>query len=150
VELLKWCRMQWDRVLACVAMAVGLVQLVVGWLGVSGTGYVAKQVPYVVSAGLGAIVSLLIGGTLWLSADLRDEWRALDQLDDRDAAREEEMARLEDHLAAAAIAIDRLEARLTTVELAATTRALATEREARNGNGAAAPRARRSSAKAAR
>jgi hypothetical protein len=82
VELLKWMRLQWDRALALVAAVAGVVLLIVGWIDVSSTAYVAKQIPYVVSAGLGGIAALIIAGTLWLSADLRDEWRALDRIDD--------------------------------------------------------------------
>jgi hypothetical protein len=74
--------MQWDRTLALVATIVGVVLLIVGWIDVSSTAYVAKQIPYVVSAGLGGIAALIIAGTLWLSADLRDEWRALDRVED--------------------------------------------------------------------
>jgi hypothetical protein len=82
MEILKWMRLQWDRALALAAAAAGVVLLVVGWVDVSSTAYVAKQIPYVVSAGLGGIAALIIGGSLWLSADLRDEWRALDRLED--------------------------------------------------------------------
>jgi hypothetical protein len=97
VELVKWCRLQWDRVLAVAAMVAGVVVLVLGWVGVSSTELVAKQVPYVMSGGLGGLVLLMIGGTLWLSADFRDEWRALDRLEERladESGAEEELARL--------------------------------------------------------
>jgi hypothetical protein len=36
--------------------------------------------PYIASGGLGGIFLLGLGSTLWLSADLRDEWRKLDEL----------------------------------------------------------------------
>ena len=81
MELIKWLRLQWDRALGVLAMVVGIVLLVIGWVEVSGTEFVSEQIPYVVSAGLGGVVALLIGGTLWLSADLRDEWRALNRID---------------------------------------------------------------------
>jgi hypothetical protein len=86
VELLRWCRLQWDRVLAVVAIIGGLTALVLGWAGAASTEYVAKQVPYALSGGLGGLTLLMIGGTLWLSADLRDEWRALDRLEEQLAA----------------------------------------------------------------
>ena len=72
---------QWDRVLAWVAVALGLLLLLIGWLGVSDTGYVFEQLPYVVSGGIGGLFLLGLGAMLWLSADLRDEWRKLDSLE---------------------------------------------------------------------
>jgi putative Mn2+ efflux pump MntP len=82
MEFVKWCRLQWDRALAVVAGAVGVVLVICGWVGVSGTPYIAKQVPYVVSWGIGGLVLIVVGATLWLSADMNDEWRTLDRLAD--------------------------------------------------------------------
>ncbi|MGQ0630949.1 MAG: hypothetical protein ACT4P1_07890 [Sporichthyaceae bacterium] len=70
-------RTQWDRALAVAAAIGGAVALVIGWVGVSGTPNVAKQLPYVISSGLTGIFLLGIAATLWLTADLRDEWREL-------------------------------------------------------------------------
>lgn len=70
-------RAQWDRVLGIALVAVGAVVLLVGYLGVSGTSYPAEQLPYVISAGLVGVLLVAGGGTLWLSADLRDEWLVL-------------------------------------------------------------------------
>ncbi len=81
MELLKWCRLQWDRVAAFAAFAVGALLLVIGWVGVSGVVYPAEQIPYVVSAGFGGLFLLGVGGTLWHSADLRDQWRTLDRIE---------------------------------------------------------------------
>lgn len=81
MEFVKWCRLQWDRALAVAAMVAGVVLVVLGWIGVSGTPYIAKQVPYVVSYGIGGLVLVIIAATLWLSADLNDEWRTLDRLE---------------------------------------------------------------------
>jgi hypothetical protein len=102
VELLKWCRLQWDRVLGAIAMVLGVLLLILGWIDVSGTEFVAKQIPYVVSAGLGGVVAVMLGGTLWLSADLRDEWRALDHVEDRLQEGDE--------------LVEQLEARITALE----------------------------------
>jgi hypothetical protein len=55
--------------------------LILGWVGVSGTSYTAKQMPYMASNGLGGLFLLGTGAMLWLSADLRDEWRKLDRIE---------------------------------------------------------------------
>jgi hypothetical protein len=80
MELTAWLWAQWDRVLAWVLGAAGLIALLVGWRGVSGTPYLAEQLPYLVSAGLFGLFLLGVGATVWISADLRDEWRKLDEL----------------------------------------------------------------------
>ena len=82
MEFLRWCRLQWDRVSAVASVAIGGVLLVVGWVKVSGTPYAAEQIPVVVSCGLGGIFLLGLGAMLWHSADLRDQWRKLDRLEE--------------------------------------------------------------------
>jgi hypothetical protein len=83
MEFLSWVRTQWDRATAVVACAAGGLALVLGWIGVSGTTNPAGQIPYLLSGGLVAIFLLSLASTLWLSADLRDEWRKLDRLEQR-------------------------------------------------------------------
>lgn len=73
-------RAQWDRTLAALLSAVGVIVLIVGYVRISGTPYPAEQLPLVLSAGVGALFLLGAGATLWLSADLRDEWVKLDEL----------------------------------------------------------------------
>jgi hypothetical protein len=77
MEILSWVRSQWDRAAALLAMIVGLLALLLGWIGVSGSEFVAKQLPYIVSGGFFGILMIGVAGALWLSADLRDEWREL-------------------------------------------------------------------------
>lgn len=77
---LLWVRAQWDRVLATVLFFVGGLALVIGWVGVSRQALTALQVPYIISGGIGGIFLLGLGAVFWLSADLRDEWRKLDQV----------------------------------------------------------------------
>lgn len=71
-----------DRITAWVAIALGLLALLLGYLGVKDTAYVVEQLPYVISGGLLGLFLLGLGAVLLLSADLRDQWRAL--LDIRD------------------------------------------------------------------
>ena len=67
MDVLKWARAQWDRVGAWGAVGIGALLLLIGWLGVSRTAYPAEQIPYVVSAGLGGILLVGLGATLWIS-----------------------------------------------------------------------------------
>lgn len=77
MNVLLWMRVHWDRAAAGLCVLAGVVALFVGWLGTSGSLYVAEQLPYIVSGGLTGIFFLGVGAVLWLSADLRDEWREL-------------------------------------------------------------------------
>jgi len=73
-------RAQWDRALAIGAALVALLALLLGWIGVASTAYPAEQMPYVVSAGILGIMLAALAATLWVSADMRDEWRKLDEI----------------------------------------------------------------------
>jgi hypothetical protein len=72
----------WDRVAAVTCVVVAVVTLIVGWVQLSAESQAGDQIPYVMSAGIGGLFLLAIGLTLWLSADLRDEWRKLDVIDE--------------------------------------------------------------------
>jgi hypothetical protein len=80
VEVLKAL---WDRLLAIVLAVVALVVLLVGWKLISDTPFPAEQLPYMISAGIGGLALLGVAATVWLSADLRDEWHKLDRIDQR-------------------------------------------------------------------
>jgi hypothetical protein len=77
MAFLTWARTQWDRSLAVGSLIVGFVALLIGWIGVSSTPYVSKQLPYVVSGGLLGVCLVGAAAAIWISADLRDEWREL-------------------------------------------------------------------------
>ena len=83
MEMKKLVRANWDRVAGVVLVLAGVVLLIVGWFEISGTGLVAEQLPYLVSAGLGGLALITLGCTAWLSADLQDEWRRLDGIESR-------------------------------------------------------------------
>jgi hypothetical protein len=80
MELVKLFRNQWDRTTAVVAVAAGLITLALGWVGASGTRKVPDQIPYIISGAVLGLFLLGVGATLWLSADLRDEWRSLQEI----------------------------------------------------------------------
>jgi hypothetical protein len=80
LDFSKWLKCQWDRAAAIVAAVLGLVALLLGWLGVSRSGLPAEQIPYLASGAVLGLFALGVAATLWLSADLRDEWRKLDQI----------------------------------------------------------------------
>lgn len=82
MDVKTYLKAQWDRAAAWVAAVIGLVALTVGYFGASGTAFTSEQVPYIISGGMFGIFCLGVGATLWLSADLRDEWRKLDEIDE--------------------------------------------------------------------
>ncbi|MHB8467172.1 MAG: hypothetical protein ACYDH6_05620 [Acidimicrobiales bacterium] len=83
MELKNFVRVNWDRTAAAAMVVFGVVALILGWWGVSGTGLAAEQNPYLISGGLVGIALIGVGCTLWLSADLQDEWRRLDAVEER-------------------------------------------------------------------
>ena len=83
MDLKSLFRLQWDRAAAWGLVALGAVVIAAGWVGVSGSALPAEQLPYIISAGVGGMFLLGLGATLWLSADLRDEWRKLDRIERR-------------------------------------------------------------------
>jgi hypothetical protein len=81
MDLRQLLTTQWDRVAAGVCTVIGALALLLGWLGISDTAFTAEQIPYLISGGIASIFFLGLAGSLWLSADLRDEWRKLDSID---------------------------------------------------------------------
>jgi hypothetical protein len=77
----RWLQLHWDRAAGWSSIVLGAAAFVVGWVGASGTPYPAAQLPYLLSGGLGGLFLLGLGGTLLLSADLRDEWHKLDDIE---------------------------------------------------------------------
>lgn len=91
MNFLRWARVHWDRTVAVLAAIGGAVAIFIGWNGASQTAYPAEQLPYLLSGGLIGMVLFGTGATLWLSADLRDEWGELRGI--RDELREANQAR---------------------------------------------------------
>src|SRR5436853_572254 len=55
MKLGNWMRLAWDRAAAVVLMAAGAVALILGWDGVSGEAFPAKQLPYLISGGIAGV-----------------------------------------------------------------------------------------------
>jgi hypothetical protein len=105
MDLKTLVRTNADRVVAVGLVLLGGVILVLGWIGVSGTGLAAEQIPYLVSGGIGGLLMVIVGCTTWVSADLQDEWRRLDAIEEHLAS----LARNGGSLAVAPRATDDLE-----------------------------------------
>lgn len=73
----SWIRAEWDRLAAAAAVIAGVIALLIGYVRTSNTPFLAEQMPLVISGALGGIFFLSVGAVLWLSADMRDEWREL-------------------------------------------------------------------------
>jgi hypothetical protein len=83
MDLRTWLKAQWDRALAVALVLLGALALLLGWLGIDDALYPGQQIPYVLSGGIGGLLAVGVGAVLWLSADLRDEWRKLDDIDQK-------------------------------------------------------------------
>jgi hypothetical protein len=81
-SIVGWCRVQWDRALAIALTVLGAIAVIIGWIGVSGALVPAQQLPFIISGGIGGLFILGIAATVWISADLHDEWRKLDRLEE--------------------------------------------------------------------
>jgi hypothetical protein len=67
------------QLLGAVLAALGVLALILGWWGVSGTALTAKQIPYVVSGGLTGTCLLVLAAAAFASDDVG---RRLDRLDE--------------------------------------------------------------------
>lgn len=62
-------------------VAVGALLIVLGWFGVSGESVVAKQLPYLVSGGIGGVLLAVIGAYFLGTEELRKDSGRLEQLE---------------------------------------------------------------------
>jgi hypothetical protein len=79
---MTWLRAEWDRFLAWGLLVVGAVLLVIGAAQVADHRYLADQLSFIMSAGIVGLGCIGFGVGLILSADLHDEWRKLDRLEE--------------------------------------------------------------------
>lgn len=76
-----WLRAEWDRVAGYALIGLGGLALLLGFRGVSGSPFVAEELAYIASGGLGGLFLLGAGVTLILRAELHDQWRKLDDVE---------------------------------------------------------------------
>jgi len=77
-------RWVWDSVrpvLGYVLVGAGLIALFVGWYKVSGESLVAKQLPYIASAGFLGVALVVLGARFMLIDDIRKDSGRLDRLE---------------------------------------------------------------------
>lgn len=82
MDLMIWLRAEWDRVLGWSAVGGAVLALLLGYRGVSVSLSTGRQLAYLISGGVGGLILVAVGATLLLSADLHDEWRKLDRIED--------------------------------------------------------------------
>ncbi|GAA0621456.1 hypothetical protein GCM10009547_25220 [Sporichthya brevicatena] len=82
MDVLTVLKSQWDRIAAVVCVLLGVVLLIVGYQGIADSPYVAEELAYLISGGLGGVFLLGVGATLYISADMHDEWRKLDRIEE--------------------------------------------------------------------
>lgn len=75
-----WIRARWEKVVGAASALVGVVLAIAGWHGAANESLTTEQIPYLASGAVGGLIALGIGATLWLSADMRDEYFKLDEL----------------------------------------------------------------------
>jgi hypothetical protein len=79
----SWLRAEWDRIAAGVLLIVGLVSIVVSYRGVADSLYVAQQLSYLSSGGIGGLLCVGSGAVLLIVSALRDEWSKVEGIESR-------------------------------------------------------------------
>lgn len=77
----RWVGKATRPVIGWVLLAVGALIILIGWIGVSGTPVVAKQIPYVVSGGIGGVLLAILGAYFLGTEELRKDSGRLDRLE---------------------------------------------------------------------
>ena len=64
-------------------VGAGVLLLVLGWYGVSGESLTAKQLPYLVSGGLGGVALVVLAAALLMTQDAARQLDRLDRVEQR-------------------------------------------------------------------
>ena len=109
MDLRQWLRAEWDRVLGFTLVGLGGLLLLCGYAGVSDSAYVAQGLSYIMSGGIGGLFLLGAGATLLISADLHDEWRKIDGVEEAIRAGEAPLLSVDTSTGVDAVAVPRYE-----------------------------------------
>lgn len=77
----QWVGKATRPVIGWVLTGVGVLVIALGWWGVSGESLVAKQLPYLISGGIGGLVLVALGAMFLATEDLRRDSGRLDRLE---------------------------------------------------------------------
>jgi hypothetical protein len=77
----RWVGGSTRPLIGWVLAAVGVIVIIVGWYGVSGQAVIAKQLPYLISGGLGGVALVGIGAALIGTERLRQDARRIARLE---------------------------------------------------------------------
>jgi hypothetical protein len=73
-------RTHWERALGAVLVLLGAVLVVIGYAGIKGARYAVDEISFLISGGVGGVLALMLGTTLFINGDRRTELTALDRL----------------------------------------------------------------------
>jgi hypothetical protein len=82
-DIRRFLRAEWDRSAGYGCLVAGALVLAFGVVGVRNAADIIDEVAYLVTGGIGGIFLLGVGATLLLSADLHDDFRKLDRVEQR-------------------------------------------------------------------
>lgn len=85
---------EWRQALGAMSLLAGVVAVLVAWFGISGTLDPGKQMPYLVSGGIGGAALIAVGMTLFLSLEHARDRAALGEVLDRLDALERRLDRV--------------------------------------------------------
>jgi len=80
-ELWRWVRRAVRPYAGWIFMGLGAVLIVIGWFGVSREAIVGKQIPYLVSGGIGGVFLAVLGAYFLGTQELRSDSGRLDRLE---------------------------------------------------------------------
>lgn len=81
-SFLTWLKAEKDRAAGWFLIGLGAIAVFIGYQGVADSPFVAEELAYIASGAVGGLFLLGLGATLLITADIRDEWRKLDRIDE--------------------------------------------------------------------